>query len=302
MRAPHHDRPRDVVRVATVQYAQRRIAHYREFADAVGYFVGVAADYRCDFVVFPELFTLQLLSIAPERLAPQPAVEALTAHTAAYRETFAGLAREHGVNIVAGSHPAREAGGRVLNTGYLFHRDGRVSEQPKIHATPSEASFWGIEGGDTLEAIDTDCGPVGLLVCYDVEFPELSRRLAEQGARIVFVPLCTDDRQGYLRVRYCCHARAVENQCYLVLSGNCGNLPGVGNMDIQYARSCILTPCDVPFARDGVAVEADPNVETLVFADLDLALLDRARSEGTVRNLNDRRGDLYRVEWKKGTC
>ena len=129
--------------------------------------------------------------------------------------------------------------------------------------------------------------------------PELARRLVDEGARIIFVPFCTDNRQGYMRVRYCAQARAVENQCFVVMSGNVGNLPGVDNMDIQYAQSCILTPCDFPFARDGIAAEASENIETLTIADVNLADLTWARAEGTVRNLTDRRFDLYRIAWSK---
>ena len=137
-----------------------------------------------------------------------------------------------------------------------------------------------------------------MLICYDSEFPELSRRLADAGARLLFVPFCTDNRQGYLRVRYCCQARAIENQLYVVMSGNVGNLPGVENMDIQYAQSAILTPCDFPFARDGIAAEASENVETVTIADLDLTDLSWARAQGTVQNLRDRRFDLYKTVWR----
>jgi predicted amidohydrolase len=114
---------------------------------------------------------------------------------------------------------------------------------------------------------------------------------------ILFVPFCTDEPRGYLRVRYCGHARAIENQCYVVLSGVVGNLPNVENMDIHYAQSCILTPCDFAFARDGVAADTGANTETIAFADLRLADLRTARGSGTVRNLKDRRFDLYRVAW-----
>ena len=152
--------------------------------------------------------------------------------------------------------------------------------------------------GSSLNAIDTDCGPIGVLVCYDAEFPELSRHLVNQGAQILFVPFCTDERQGYMRVRYCCQARAVENQIYVVMSGNVGNLPNVANMDIQYAQSCILTPCDFSFARDGIAADTTPNVETVAIADLRPESLHIARNSGTVQNLRDRRHDLYQMKWR----
>jgi predicted amidohydrolase len=191
--------------------------------------------------------------------------------------------------------------GDIHNVAYVCLRDGSVHEQEKIHPTPNEAYWWNIRGGDSIDVIQTDCGPIGVQICYDCEFPELTRRLVDEGARIIFVPFCTDNRQGYMRVRYCAAARAIENQCFVVLAGNVGNLPNVANMDIQYAQSCILTPCDFPFARDGIAAEATENVETLTISDVNLADLSWARAEGTVRNLADRRFDLYRIEWEKGS-
>ena len=210
------------------------------------------------------------------------------------------LAVGYNINIIGGSHPTQTDDGDIQNIAYVFLRDGSVHAQEKIHPTPNERRHWNIKGGDEVSTIDTDCGPIGVLICYDSEFPELARRMADEGARILFVPFCTDNRQGYMRVRYCAQARAIENQCYVVMSGNVGNLPGVENMDINYAESCIITPCDFPFARDGVAALCTENVETVAMANLDLTDLDWARAEGTVRNLRDRRFDLYQTTWAKG--
>lgn len=288
----------EVVRVATVQYMQRKITSFGEFLKYIEYFVDVVADYKSDFVVFPELVSLQLLSIEDQELSPFESIEALTKYTPRLKEAFRNMALHYNVNIIAGSHPTRMENGRIENIAYIFLRDGRMFEQPKIHPTPNEVYWWDIEGGSSLRAIDTDCGPIGVLICYDSEFPELARHLADQGIHFLFVPFCTDERQSYLRVRYSCQARAVENQFYVVMSGNVGNLPNVANMDIQYAQSCILTPCDFGFARDGIAADTDPNVETVAFADLRPEALLTARNSGTVQNLKDRRHDLYRMIWK----
>ena len=112
------------------------------------------------------------------------------------------------------------------------------------------------------------------------------------------MPFSSDERRGYLRVRYCCQARAVENQCYVVMSGVVGNLPHVENMDIHYAESCVLTPCDFPFARDGVAADSGANTEMIAFADLRFSDLFVSRNQGTVQQLKDRRFDLYRNVWQ----
>lgn len=284
------------IRVATVQYRQRRIKSFKEFAKIVEYFVDIVGDYKCDFVCFPELFTLQLLSIDNEPVKPHIAIEKMDQYTKQIKELFERLAVKYNVNIIAGSHPVRK-GDVINNVSYVFLRDGQVYEQGKIHPTPNERYWWNIEGCNSLSAIPTDCGPIGVLICYDSEFPELTRHLVNQGIKILFVPFLTDERQGYCRVRYCAQARAVENQLYVVMSGSVGNLPNVQNIDIHYSQSCILTPCDFPFARDGIAAETTPNVETVSFADLRLDDLVEARNNGTVLNLKDRRHDLYSVKW-----
>ncbi|UZK70798.1 bifunctional GNAT family N-acetyltransferase/carbon-nitrogen hydrolase family protein [Sphingomonas sp. S1-29] len=295
-RVPRHV---ESVRLATVQLQARAVKDFAEFVKNVEYFVDVAADYRSDFVVFPELFTLSLLSFESETLSPMEAIDRLTEHRAPIVAELSRMAMRYNINIVGGSHPTRTEDGTIKNIAYTCLRDGSVHSQEKIHPTPNEAYWWKIKGGSSVNVIQTDIGPVGVLICYDSEFPELARRLVDEGARIIFVPFCTDNRQGYMRVRYCSQARAIENQCFVVLSGNVGNLPGVDNMDIQYAQSCILTPCDFPFARDGIAAEASENIEALTIADVNLADLTWARAEGTVRNLADRRFDLYRIDWSR---
>ncbi|MET0154932.1 MAG: GNAT family N-acetyltransferase [Rickettsiales bacterium] len=287
------------VRIASVQYQARKVDSFSDFTKQVEYFVDVAAEYRSDFVVFPEMFTLPLLSIQNKPLSPEESIAKITEYTDDYVSFMQNLAVSYNINVVGGSHPTKNDKGDLENVAYVFLRDGAVHTQPKLHPTPHERYWWNIKGGNVLKAIATDCGSIGVMTCYDSEFPETARHLADQGAKILFVPFCTDERQGHLRVRYCCQARAVENQIYVVTSGIVGNLPDVENMNVHYAQSGIYTPCDFPFARDGVAALADSNTETIIFADLDLEQLTVSRNSGTVQNWQDRRFDLYKVAWKK---
>lgn len=288
---------RQKARVATVQFEARTVASFAEFAARVEYFTKLASEYEADFVVFPEFFTLALLSCQPPSLDVEVDIDRLTKLTPDLAALFRRLASDQNINIIAGTHISRDGNGIPRNICHIALRDGSLHIRQKVHATPNEAAFWGIEGGGSADAIETDCGPVGVLICYDSEFPELSRHLVDQGAKLLFVPFCTDSQPGYLRVRYCSQARAIENQCHVVLSGNCGNLQGVANMDLQYGVSAIFTPCDFPFPRDGIAGEATPNVEGMTIADLSLSELDWAREKGSVRNLADRRPDLY-ASWR----
>lgn len=287
----------DSIRIATVQFQMRKIKEEADFEKQIEYFVDVASGYKADFVVFPELVTLSLLSISDQRMQPAESIEWITRYTERYVSFMEKLAISYNINIIGGSHPTKKADGLVYNTAYVFLRDGSVHTQDKLHPTPNETHWWNIQGGKQLHAITTDCGPIGVQICYDSEFPETSRHLADQGALLLFVPFCTDERLGYLRVRYCCQARAVENQMYVIMSGTVGNLPDVENMDIHYAESCILTPCDFPFSREGVAATTAPNTEMIAFADLRLENLFVSRNSGTVQNLKDRRFDLYRTRW-----
>jgi len=289
---------KNVVRIATVQYQQRGIKSFEEFKQMVEYFVDTTSDWHCDFVLFPEYIGMQLLSIHNDELAPHEAIEMMTKYYEQIKAMFKEFAVKYNINIIGGTHPVK-IGSRVHNVAGVYLRDGTVHEQEKIHPTPDEVYWWNIEGGDEVNVIETDCGPIGVLVCYDSEFPELTRHLVNQGAQILFVPFFTSERQGYCRVRYCCQARAVENQIYVAMSGSVGNLPRVHNMDIQYAQSCILTPCDFSFSRDGIAADTSPNVETVALADLRLDNLIEARNSGAVQNLKDRRHDLYSVKWHK---
>lgn len=286
------------VRVAAVQYQMRPIKSFDEFAQQCQFFVETASEYRMDFVLFPELITNQLLSLVP---AARPGLTArrLQELTPSYLDLFTKLAMKFNVNIIGGSHLTVEED-RLYNIAYLFRRDGSMEKQYKLHITPSEARWWGVSPGNEIQVFDTDCGKIAILICYDVEFPEISRIAAAKGANVLFVPFNTDIRSGYLRVRACSQARCIENGMYAVLAGPVGNLPFIDGADIHYGQACILTPSDIHFARDGIAEEATPNVETMVLHELDLDVLRRNRHTGAVRTWIDRRTDLYAVRWTEG--
>jgi predicted amidohydrolase/GNAT superfamily N-acetyltransferase len=289
----HH--PVEPIRVCVVQYQMRTIRSFDEFSQQCEYFLDVASDYQCDFVLFPELVTAQLLScVEPTR--PGLAARRLAEFTPQYLEFFTEMSVKYNINVVGGSQFVVEKD-TLYNIAFLFQRDGSINKQYKLHITPSEKKWWGVTGGNKLEVFETDCGRICIQVCYDIEFPELSRIAARKGAELIFVPYNTDTRHGYLRVRHCSQARCVENHLYVATSGCTGNLPFVENADIHYAQSGIYTPADVAFARDAIAAECNPNVETVIIHDLDLELLRYHREEGSVQNWNDRRRDLYRVAY-----
>ncbi|HYL62924.1 MAG TPA: GNAT family N-acetyltransferase [Candidatus Methylomirabilis sp.] len=279
------------VRVAAFQYLLRPIHCFEDFSTQVEFFVRSAQEYRCQFALFPEYFSMQLLSYLHEP-APARAVRRLAQLTPEYEGLFKRLAKESGLYIVAGTHPVIQQG-ELFNAAHLFTPNGRIFRQKKVHLTQTEKGPYQMSRGHGFYVYHTDYGRVAILVCYDVEFPEAARVLAEAGAQIIFVPSCTDERQGFCRVRYCAQARASENQIYIAMTGTVGNLPEVPCMATHYGQAAILTPSDYFFARDGIAAEGTVNQEQMVIADVDLNLLEEQRVNGTVLPLHDLIRDAY---------
>ncbi|MDB5120378.1 MAG: Carbon-nitrogen hydrolase [Sphingobacteriales bacterium] len=285
------------IRIGLVQWEMRLFPDIGTFYEQVEFFVDTLSGYKSDFILFPELFNTPLLQ--PYNHLPEiEAMRKLAELTEEIVQKIQHFAVSYNVNIISGSMPILEDN-KLYNATYLCHRTGKTDEFRKIHITPNEKKYYGMVGGDKIEVFDTDCGKIGILICYDVEFPELSRIYADQGMQILFVPFLTDTQNGYTRVRHCAQARAIENECYVAIAGCVGNLPKVNNMDIQFAQSAVFTPSDFAFPTNAVKAEATPNTEMVLVVDVDLHLLDELHHFGTVKILKDRRKDLYEVKLLK---
>ena len=285
-----------VVRLGLIQWQMRLYKDLDELMEQAEFFVDSVSAYRSDFALFPEFFNAPLMA-AYNHLPESQAIRELAKYTPEVVQRFSELAISYNINIITGSMP--EVKDELLyNVGYICKRDGTVERYEKLHVTPNEARVWGLQGGNQLKTFDTDCGKIGVLICYDSEFPELSRLLADEGMDILFIPFLTDTQNGYSRVRHCAQARAIENECYVAIAGSVGNLPKVNNMDIQYAQSMVFTPCDFSFPANGIKAEATTNTEMILIADVDLDLLKDLNKFGSVRNLKDRRKDLFELRKK----
>lgn len=286
------DNTRNHARVGAVQWQMREFASVEDVLQQVEYFVDALSGYQSDFAVFPELFNAPLMGLT-DQTDQVEAIRFLGTFTERFKTEMSRMAVSYNINIIGGSMIEADEDGYLYNIAYLFRRDGTQERQAKLHITPQERRDWIIEGGNELAVFDTDAGRIGMQVCYDVEFPELSRLLADDDMDILFVPFWTDTKNGYLRVRHCAQARAIENECYVVLCGSVGNLPSIENLDIQYAQSAVFSPSDFAFPHDAVLNETTPNTEMIFFSDLDFNKLKLVRSEGSVTNLKDRRKDLF---------
>jgi predicted amidohydrolase/GNAT superfamily N-acetyltransferase len=283
-----------VIRIGVVQWQMRPYKDIEDLMRQAEYFIDTLSTYKSDFALFPEFFNAPLMA-EYNHLNEAEAIRKLAEYTPGLVNAFAQLAISYNINVITGSMPEM-VDGVLYNAGYLCQRNGKVDRYEKIHVTPDEERVWAMKGGTKISAFDTDCGKIGILICYDVEFPELPRLLADEGMDLLFVPFLTDTQNGYSRVRHCAQARAIENECYVAIAGSVGNLPNVHNMDIQYAQSMVFTPCDFAFPTNGVKAEATPNTEMILVADVDINLLNVLHNAGSVRNLKDRRKDLFELK------
>ncbi|MEQ1897086.1 MAG: GNAT family N-acetyltransferase [Vicinamibacterales bacterium] len=276
------------IRVAALQYFIRPVRAFEDFEAQVEGLVDTSADYRCQLVVFPEYFTLQLLTLGDVRRPIREQVRELASHAPRFIELMGRLARKNGIHIVAGTIPVMDPGSdAVYNECFVFGPDGTMGSQGKLHMTRFEEEEWKISPRSTLRVFDTAFGRIAVAICYDVEFPEIVRAAATAQAHILVVPSCTDDRQGFLRVRYCAQARAIENQMYVVHACTVGSLPMIPAVSLNYGQASILTPSDFTFSRDGVLAEGNPNQEMVVVGELNLRTILDTRTLGTVLPLVD---------------
>ena len=282
-------------RVSAVQYHLHSIQSFEEFAHQCEHYIKAALEFDTEFILFPEFFTTQLLSIKGKD-GKALTINDLPSFTEQYQELFVSFAKKYNIYIIAGTHVV-EVNGKLRNTAHLFYPDGRIGTQAKLHITPTEVHEWNMSRGEGLEIFDTDKGKIAILTCYDIEFPEIVRMAKAKGADVIFCPSCTDDRHGFHRVRYTSHARAIENQVYVVLTGTVGALPTVDFMRANFGQAAIITPNDVPFPPKGLLAEGEINNDMIITADLDLELLYKVREKGSVTTWRDRRVDLY-TDWE----
>mgnify|MGYP006288342695 CR=1 FL=1 len=163
-RVPHSivSAPKRRVRLGLVQWRMRRVSSLEELLEQVEFFVDAISDYQGDFCVFPEFFNAPLMSLGNQETSII-AVKSLSTYTSAIYDALSKMAVTYNINIIGGSIPVWEEDA-MFNVGHIFHRDGRVESQQKLHITPQERNSWGIQGGNSLRVFETDAGKVGILI------------------------------------------------------------------------------------------------------------------------------------------
>jgi predicted amidohydrolase len=271
--------------VAAAQYPIDRVASFDAYAAKIERWVADAAAAGARLAVFPEYGGMELTALDPGSVGDLHAsIAALGAWIGEADALHARLAARYGVHICAGSLPVQAGDGRFGNHVRLFAPNGKWGVQRKVVMTRFERERWGIAGGAPLTLFETELGPIGIAICYDVEFPLLVRALVEAGAMVILTPSATDTLHGYHRVRIGAQARALENQCYVVQAPVVGEAGWTPALDESHGAAAIYGPPDLGFPADGVVAQGRLNEPGWVFGEVDLARVMRVRREGAVFN------------------
>ena len=248
--------------------------------------VAEAANGGAELLVFPEYGRMELAALDGLEAAGalETSLQAAMAWFERSDQVMAALAAKHGLYVLAGSGPAQADGPRPVNRASFFGPEGLIGHQDKQIMTRFEREVWDVVSGGPLQVFDTKIGRIGVLICYDAEFPALGRALVEAGAEIILVPSCTDSLAGYSRVRIGAMARALEGQCVVVHAPTVGDAAWSPAVDENLGAAAIYGPPDLGFPPNGILAEGALNAAGWVFADIDRDAIAKVRRDGGVLN------------------
>lgn len=274
------------MKIAAAAYPPSWLDGFSAWADKMADWVGQGVAQGADLLVFPEYASLELASLGGPAVAAdlEASLHEVARHADAVAEVLNALARRHGVHILGASAP-HFGGARPVNRAVLHGPAGGIGHQDKLIMTRFEREAWDVVPGQGLQVFDLGGVGVGILICYDSEFPLLGRALVEAGAEVILVPSCTDTVAGWTRVRVGAMARALEGQCVTVQAPTVGDCPWSPAIDENRGAAAIYGPPDLGFPETGVLAQGAMDAPGWVLADIDPAAIRRVRAEGAVRNL-----------------
>lgn len=273
------------MRIAASAYPLTFLTDFDAYAAKLTDWVDEAAAAGADLLVFPEYATMELASLGGPAVAAdlELSLHEVARHRPAVDRLHLDLTARHGLHILGASGPVFLAE-RPVNRATLYGPAGIIGHQDKQMMTRFEREHWFVTAGEGLPVLDTPLGRIGILICYDSEFPLLARSLVERGAEILLVPSCTDSPAGFTRVRVGAMARALEGQCVVVHAATVGEAAWSPAVDENWGAAAIYGPPDRGFPSSGMLAETALNAPGWAYADLDLAAVQHVRSDGAVLN------------------
>ncbi|MEM9125762.1 MAG: carbon-nitrogen hydrolase family protein [Pseudomonadota bacterium] len=272
------------MKVATAAYNLDWLSSWAQYEDKLETWVARAAGQGADLLVFPEYGAMEVSTLDGAETAGdlELSIHAVSDRMQEVHALHERLANAHSVYILGASAPVAAGTGRPVNRAELYAPKGLRDHQDKQIMTRFEREEWDIASGGPLKLFDTALGKIGVLICYDSEFPLLGRAL--QQADLILVPSCTEALSGYWRVRIGAMSRALENQCVTVMASLVGDNEWSEAVDKNTGTGGIFGPPDRGFPSTGVLAEGALNEPGWTYADVDLSTIANVRIDGRVLN------------------
>jgi predicted amidohydrolase len=274
------------MKVAAAAYPMDFLESWDAYEEKVARWVSDAADAGADLLVFPEYGAMELATLSGRDVARdlEASLRAVSDRIPEADALHAKLAQAHGTYILAASAPVFDPslGNRPVNRARFFAPNGSMGHQDKQIMTRFEREDWNVVAGGPMQIFDTALGRIGILICYDSEFPLLGRAMAD--ADLILVPSCTEALTGYSRVRIGAMARALENQCVTIMSSTVGACDWSEAVDMNTGMGGIFGPPDTGFPATGVIAEGSLNQPGWTYAEVDLDRIAHVRADGVVLN------------------
>ncbi|PIE12631.1 MAG: amidohydrolase [Rhodobacterales bacterium] len=277
------------MKIATAAYPLEWFDRWPDYSAKIHSWVSNAVDQGAELLVFPEYGAMELAALSGAAMAAneQGSIDAVNTHLESANTLFSELSVKHGVHILGPSAPVR-SGDITVNRAHFLTPTGGMDHQDKQIMTRFERSPWGIagaiDGAGPLKLFDTSLGKIGVLICYDSEFPLLGKALSDAGADIILVPSCTETTEGYWRVRIGAMARALEQQCVTVMSSLTGAAPAFYAVEQTIGAGGVFSPMDQGFPHDGVIALGGLGTPGWTVADISLDAIANVRADGNVLN------------------
>lgn len=270
------------IKIAAIQMPT--VADKMENVRTVKTYLEKIKDENPDFVILPEMFC------CPYQTENFP-IYAEKEGGPVWQQ-LSGYAKQYGIYLIGGSMPEKDAEGNVYNTSYIFDREGKqIGKHRKVHLFDID-----IKGGqtfkesDTLTAgdsdtvFDTEFGKIGVMLCFDIRFPELSRMMVNDGAKVIFVPAAFNMTTGPAHWELSFRTRALDNQIYMV---GCAPARDVSAGYISWGHSIVTDPW-------GRVIDMLDEKKGILLTELDMDYEEQVREELPL--LKSRRKDMYKLE------
>ncbi len=272
------------MKIAASAYRPEWHADWASLSAKIETWVKEAADAGAELLLFPEYGGCEAVLVGPPSdTSAKTWAERMAAAANDWLTLHADLAKKYDVHILAGSLCAAD-GERLVNRAYLVAPDGSSVFQDKLILTPYERNQMVIGAGREIKVFDTALGRIGILICYDSEFPVQARALTEAGADMILVPSATDFPAGQTRVRQSCRARAIENQCLIIQSPVLGPVLDCDVLDQGTGRVGFFCPPDHGLPSNGIIAQGETDVAAWVYAEVDPKSISAPRQTGQVGN------------------